>query len=326
MTTFIIRRSLIAAITLVCITFVVYALIRKMPGTPLTVAMGEMDPSRRLNPEDQARLRRLYGLDDPWVVGYSKWLVNVGRLDLGRSFQHKQPVLWLIRDRVGPTLLLSVTSLVLAYLISIPIGLYSTVRNGHADERALSTFLYMLYSFPAFVAALLLQIVFAVWLEWLPLFGMVSDNYESLSFAGKCWDLFRHSILPVTCYTYGGLAYDSRFIRANMLEVMKQDYIRTAQAKGVGTVGVVWRHAFRNTLIQLVTLIGLTLPALLSGSVILEQIFAWPGMGRLFFESISARDYPVVMGLTLVFSVLTLAGTLLADILYAVVDPRVSYS
>jgi peptide/nickel transport system permease protein len=199
------------------------------------------------------------------------------------------------------------------------------VHAGTVRERTVSTLLYMLYSLPAFVAALFLQLLLAVKLEWLPLFGMTSDNFDSLSLWGKTWDLFKHSFMPILCFTYGGLAYDSRFIRANMQEVIRQDYIRTARAKGVPPWRVIWHHAFRNTLIPFVTLIGLTLPHLLSGAVILEQIFTWPGMGRLYFESIARRDYDTIMGLTLMFSVLTLMGQLLADLLYAVVDPRVSY-
>ena len=173
----------------------------------------------------------------------------------------------------------------------------------------MSTILYMLYSLPAFVAALYLQLLFYSKLGWLPLFGMTSDQYATLSAGGKMWDIFRHALLPIVCFTYGSLAYYSRFIRANMQEVIRQDYIRTAKAKGVPPDRVLWHHAFRNTLIPLVTLIGLTLPQLLSGAVILEQIFAWPGIGQLFFESISQRDYDTLMGLTLMFSVMTLLGS-----------------
>jgi peptide/nickel transport system permease protein len=147
-----------------------------------------------------------------------------------------------------------------------------------------------------------------------------------MSLWGRTWDVFLHALMPVICFTYGSLAYYSRFIKANMQEVIRQDYIRTARAKGVPPGRVILQHAFRNTLIPLVTLLGLTLPTLLSGAVILERIFAWPGMGNLFFEAISERDYPTIMGLTLMFSLLTLAGQLLADILYAVVDPRISYN
>ena len=181
-------------------------------------------------------------------------------------------------------------------------------------------------AYPAFVAALYLQLLFYVKLGWLPLYGMTSDNYETLSTTGKMFDILQHATLPVICFTYGSLAFYSRFIRANMQEVLRQDYIRTARAKGVAPRSIIWNHAFRNTLIPFVTLLGLSLPGLLSGAVILEQIFSWPGMGRLYFESIVQRDYNVIMGLTLMFSVLTLAGQLLADILYAVVDPRVTYN
>jgi peptide/nickel transport system permease protein len=327
MATYLLRRLLLGLLTLVAITFIVYGLARNMPGTPLTVQLGESDPSRKLNPEDQERMKRIYGLDRPWHEGYLRWLGNVARGDLGRSFSRKQPVTSLIGERIGPTFLLSGTALVLTWLLGVPLGLYASARSGMADERATSLLLYILYSFPTFVAALFLQIVFAVWLRgtaWeLPLFGM-SDLPADAGFAARAIDIARHAILPVTCQTYVSLAYDSRFIKANMEEAVRQDYIRTARAKGAGPGRVLFRHAFRNTLIPLVTLLGLSLPGLIGGSVIIEQIFTLPGMGRLFFESIRERDYPTIMGLTLMFSVLTLIGQLLADLLYCLVDPRVS--
>jgi peptide/nickel transport system permease protein len=327
MATYLLRRLLLGLLTLVAITFIVYGLARNMPGTPLTVQLGESDPSRKLNPEDQERMKRIYGLDRPWHEGYLRWLGNVARGDLGRSFSRKQPVTSLIGERIGPTFLLSGTALVLTWLLGVPLGLYASARSGMADERATSLLLYILYSFPTFVAALFLQIVFAVWLRgtaWeLPLFGM-SDLPADAGFAARAIDIARHAILPVTCQTYVSLAYDSRFIKANMEEVLRQDYIRTARAKGAGPGRVLFRHAFRNTLIPLVTLLGLSLPSLIGGSIIIEQIFTWPGMGRLFFESIRERDYPTIMGLTLMFSVLALLGQLLADLLYGLVDPRVS--
>jgi peptide/nickel transport system permease protein len=327
---YLLRRSLLGFVTLILITFVVFGLIRAMPGDPLTVQLAEVDPSRSIREEDYERMKQAYGLDKPWYMAYVQWAGNLVQGDLGRSISRKQPVLTLIGQRVGPTMLLSVTSLGLAYVLSVPLGLLFSVRNGKPDERTLSTLLYMLYSLPSFVAALLLLSLFAVKLEgtpWeLPLFGMVSENHAELSTAGKVADIMQHMILPVICYTYGSLAYFSRFVKANMAEVVRQDYIRTARAKGVHPVNVVLHHAFRNTLIPFVTLLGLSLPALLSGSVILEQIFTWPGMGRLFFEAITERDYPTIMGLTLMFSFLVLLGQLLADVLYAVVDPRVTYS
>jgi peptide/nickel transport system permease protein len=288
--------------------------------------MGE-DPSRKINAEDVKRLERIYGLDKPWYLGYAQWLGNLARGDLGRSITRKQPVTTLIGERIGPTFLVSGTALVLIWLMAIPLGLYASARSGRPDERATSLLLYVLYSFPTFVAALFLQIIFAVKLKgtpWeLPLFGM-TDLPPDAPLLARIADVARHAILPVTCQTYVSLAYDSRFIRANMEEAVRQDYVRTARAKGAGPWRVLFRHAFRNTLIPLVTLLGLSLPALVGGSVIIEQIFTWPGMGRLFFESIRERDYPTIMGLTLMFSVLTLLGQLLADLLYCLVDPRVS--
>lgn len=323
---YIVRRVGLGLLTLILITFLVYALIRLMPGSPLTVDPSNLNPGRQPSPQQIEIRKKLYGLDKPWYVQYFVWLKNVVRLDLGSSIpQNNKPVTQLIRERVPATLMLTLTSLVLSYLLSVPIGLWTTVRAGTLRERSVSTFMYMLYSLPSFVAALYLQLLFFSKLGWLPLYGMTSDNYSELTAAGKAWDILKHSILPITCFTYGSLAYYSRFVQANMEEVVRQDYIRTARAKGVSPGRVIWHHAFRNTLIPFVTLLGLTLPSLLGGSVILEQIFGWPGMGKLYFEAIGQRDYETVMGLTLMFSVLTLAGQLLADLLYAVVDPRVTY-
>lgn len=323
---YIVRRVALGLLTLLLISFLVYALIRHIPGTPLTSDPAMMNPGKIPSKVDIQRWEKLYGLDKPWYQAYFIWLGNVVRLDFGRSIpQNNKPVVQLIAERAPATLMLSVTSLVISYLLSVPIGLWTTVRSGTFRERAVSTALYMLYSLPSFVAALYLQLLFFSKLGWLPLFGMYSDNYESLSAAGKVWDVLKHSILPIVCFTYGSLAYYSRFVQANMEEVIRQDYIRTARAKGVSPGRVIWHHAFRNTLIPFVTLLGLTLPSLLGGAVILEQIFGWPGMGRLYFEAIGQRDYDTIMGLTLMFSVLTLAGQLLADVLYAVVDPRVTY-
>lgn len=323
MLSYLMRRIGIGVITLLLITFVIYGLIRNIPGTPLTVNTMELDPSKQMSEERIEQLKAVYGLDKPWYVAYRLWLGNVLRGDLGTSFSHHKPVLTLILERLGPTLLLTGPSLLLAYVLSIPMGIYSAARANRFDERLMSTVLYMLYSFPSFVAALFLQLWLAVQLEWYPLFQMKSAYYDDLTTYGKVMDIAWHSVLPITCFTYGSLAYYSRFVRANLQEVLRQDYIRTARAKGLGPVRVYWHHAFRNTLIPLVTLIGLTLPSLLSGSVIIEQIFSWPGMGMQFFSAIRERDYPTIMGLTLMFSVITLASQLIADVLYALVDPRV---
>ena len=326
---YLIRRVLLGLLTLLLITMVIYTLIRLMPGNPLATDAAMMNPENMPSEEDIQRMRAAYGLDKSIPEAYLHWLTNVVQGDFGSSFSEKKPVLEVIGSRVTNTLLLTVPSLILAYLLAIPIGLFSTWRSGKIDERLVGVGLYMLYAIPSFIAALFLQLLFAVKLESsafeLPLMGIQSDEYETFTSTQKVWDLLKHMILPVISFTYVSLAYYSRFIKANMEEVVRQDYIRTAKAKGLGPLRIMIHHAFRNTLIPFVTLLGLSLPALLGGAIILEQIFNWPGMGQLYFRSILTRDYPVIMGLTFALSVLTLLGQLLADILYAFVDPRISY-
>jgi peptide/nickel transport system permease protein len=324
---YLLRRGLIALATLTLITFVVYGLIRSMPGDPAGLQVSLEDAQFASPSETFLRgMRRQMGLDRPWPIGYLEWLGGLVRGDLGRSLTEQSPVTSVIGPRIGPTLLLSGTSLFLAWMLSIPLGIYSAARSGSAGERALSVLLYLLYSLPSFVAALYLLVFLSVNVRIFPLSGLHAPDevWAALSPGGKAWDLFLHLALPVTCLTYGSLAYYVRFIRSNLREVLRQDYIRTARAKGIGETAVLVRHGFRNSLIPLVTLLGLTAPALLGGSVILERIFGWPGMGNLLFSKVGERDYPVIMGVTLLFSFLVLAGNLLADVLYALVDPRVS--
>lgn len=323
------RRLLLAVFTLFVVTLLVYFLVRSMPGDPSLVLMQQVAQDRNVSQEQQEQFREYFGLNDPWHIAYAKWLKKlVFEGDLGYSFWQKSSVTDAIGRRLGPTLTLSITSLLLTYLFSIPIGLYATARANQPDERAISIFLYMLYSMPSFVAAVLLQMLFAIRLQGtafeLPLYGSQSADHDQMSLWGQLVDSARHCILPVVCFTYASLAYNSRFIRANMQEVIRQDYIRTARAKGVSRTRVMLHHAFRNTLIPLVTQLGLVLPSLVGGSIILETIFSWPGIGKLFIEALSQRDYQILMGLLLMFSVLTLLAQLLADVLYALVDPRVT--
>ena len=267
MLTYIVRRLLIGGLTLLLISLLIYWLIRHMPGTPLTMDVSVQSADKRISDAELKRLNRIYGLDQPWYIAYFRWLDNLSYGDLGRSFAQKKPVADVIGERIFPTLLLSATSLLLTYLLSVPLGIWSTAKRGSLAERSVSTLLYMLYSLPSFVAALLLLIVFYKNLEGTVLQlkpGMKSDNYEQLSDFGKILDIAKHMLLPVLCFTYGSLAYFSRFVKSNMEEVIRQDYIRTAKAKGVGPVRVLVHHAFRNTLIPFVTLVGLTLPSILA--------------------------------------------------------------
>jgi len=214
MAAYLVRRLLIGLLTLWLITFVVFGLIRHMPGTPLQLEGESLD--QKIDPADIERMRKNYGLDLPWHKAYVVWLGNVVRLDLGRSFSQRQPVLKLIGERVGPTLLISLSSLVLTYLLSIPLGLYCSAKSGQPSERAIGTLLYMLYSLPAFVAALLLLMLLLYRLDWFPLRGMKSDNYNQLSDWQQFKDVAWHAVLPIVCATYGSLAYYTRFVRANL--------------------------------------------------------------------------------------------------------------
>ncbi len=245
--------------------------------------------------------------------------------DLGRSFHDGLPVATKIGNAFWPTVTVAGISIFVAFLISVPIGIYSAARQNGPFDKIVSTTLYMLYSIPSYVMGMILILVLGVWLELLPFRGMRSDSFHLLSPLGQLWDYARHYVMITFCFTFGSLAYYSRFVRQNLLEVIRQDYIRTARAKGLGETKVVLKHAFVNSLIPFITLLGLTFPAILSGSVILETMFNWPGIGRLYFESVLQRDYPTLMALNFITAAMVLGGTLLADLAYGLVDPRVSY-
>ena len=321
------RRLALGVLTLLLISFVVYGLIRAMPGDAADYARSGPDEEHgiQVSRERYEEMQRAFGLDRHWTGAYLEWAGKFIRGDLGRSLHKHVPVSGMIAERLPATILLSGVSIALAFVVSIALGLYSAKREGRADERALSTLLYLGYSFPSYVAAVLGVLLFGVTLGILPLSGMRSPDHEELSAAGKIWDIARHMVLPVSCYALGYIAYYTRFLRVSLVSAMRSDFVRAARAKGLSENAVLVKHGLRNSLVPLVTLLGLSLPALVGGSVILEQIFAWPGMGKLFFEGTNTRDYPLIMGLTMMFSALILAGSLLADILYAFVDPRIRY-
>jgi peptide/nickel transport system permease protein len=318
------RRLLYLVPTLIGITIVTFAVINLAPGDPVAlINRGEMDA--RVSPQAYQNMLHLYGLDDPIHVRYLVWVKRLATLDFGNSFLDHRPVIQKIGERLPATIILNTTSLLLALLLSVPLGLWAAVRQNSAFDKVGGTTLYLLYSLPEFWVALLLIMLFGVKMRLLPFHGMESMDAHQLGFFAYGWDRFLHMILPVTCLTYGSLAYLSRFVRGSSLEVIRQDYIRTARAKGLSEREIVYRHIFRNTMIPVLTLLGLMLPTLISGSIILESIFSWPGVGELFFTSVRARDYPVVMGLSFITAVLVLLSTLLADLLYAWADPRVTY-
>jgi peptide/nickel transport system permease protein len=248
-------------------------------------------------------------------------------LDLGVSFSPDgRPVSAKILERLPITVFLNVLSMVLIFLIAIPIGVLSAVRQGSVFDRVMSVVVFVGFAIPTFWLALLLMILFGLHLDWLPISGIRSLNYEYLPPAAAFWDFLQHLILPVSIAAFGGLAGLSRYMRSNMLEVIRQDYITTARAKGLPERIVIYKHALRNAMLPVITLLGLSVPGLIGGSVIFETIFSIPGMGQLFYMAVMARDYPVVMGILVIGAVLTLIGNLLADVSYALADPRIRIS
>ena len=271
-----------------------------------------------------------YGTLDRLVMIVSKsqypmWLGNALTLDFGESYHDKRDVFDKILERIPATFQLNFFAILIGFVVAIPLGILAAVRQGGYFDKISGFLLYILYSLPNFWIALLLMFLFSVKLGWLPLTGIKSFGSEEMNVAGQLWDRALHLVLPVICMMYGVLAYDSRFTRGSLLEIIRQDYIRTARAKGLSEMKVIGKHALRNALIPLITLFTFILPLLISGSVIIEMIFSWPGTGLLLFQSILTRDYNVVMGITFLSAVLILLSMLIADILYAVVDPRVSY-
>jgi peptide/nickel transport system permease protein len=320
---FLVRRIALAIPTLFGIVVVVFLLMHLAPGSPAS-AIGGAESGRRVSAAARAEMRRLYGLDRPLPERFVQWLGRVARFDLGESFVDRRPVSERIREALPATLALNGLALLLTLALAIPIGVAAGGRPEGPFDRTSAVMLFALYSTPVFWAALLLQTLLSVKLGWLPLYGVSSDAAPE-GLAGLT-DRLAHLALPVTCLTYGSLAFVARLVRSGVAEARSQDFVTAALARGLSRRQALWRHAFRNALLPVVTLLGLLLPGLLSGSVIVERIFAWPGLGRLYFDSILSRDYPVVLGLSLIGGVVTLAATLVADIAAAFVDPRLRES
>jgi len=318
---YILRRLLLSVPLLVGISLLSFLMMHMAPGGPIGSAM-DMNP--KATAESRARLQAYYGLDQPLHVQYGRWLARMATLDFGDSFSPDgRPVSEKIRERIPITLTINVLSMALIFLVAVPVGVYSAVRKGSLFDRISTVTVFTGFAIPTFWLALLLQILFGVKLGWLPISGISSLDYDSLGAAGKIADRARHLLLPVLLAAFGGLAGMSRYMRSNMLEVIRQDYVATARAKGLAEGTVVFRHAMRNALLPVITILGLSVPDLLGGSVIFETIFAIPGMGQLFYQGVMSRDYPLIMGILTIGAFLTLLGNLLADVGYALADPRI---
>ena len=302
------------------ITVIIFIVIHLAPGDP---ASSQTDMNLKAKASARENLRKIYGLDRPLHVQYWEWLKQVSSLDFGKSFVDGRKVKDKILERVPVTLGINILSIALILMISVPLGVLSAVRQYSLFDRVTTVFVFVGYSIPSFWLALLLMILFGFYMSVLPISGIRSVGIEDTEILSRIWDTAKHLVLPVTISAFTGLAAMSRYSRSSMLEVVRQDYIRTARAKGLSEATVIVKHALRNALMPIVTLLGLMVPALIGGSVIFETIFAIPGMGKLFFESAEARDYPTIMGVLFVGALLTLIGNLLADITYALVDPRI---
>jgi peptide/nickel transport system permease protein len=316
------RRLVLALPLLVGITFVSFLVIHLAPGDPAEMQLGE------LNPETSAQVRQmlveLYGLDKPLPVQYWNWLTRIGRLDFGRSFMPDgRPVLEKIGERLPVTLLLNLVEMIIILAVAVPIGVLSATRQYSPFDKVTTVFVFVGFATPDFWLALMLMILFGVQLDWLPISGLRDVNWELLSFWPQQWDFLKHLILPIAVATFGGLAGFSRYMRQSMLEVVRQDYIQSARAKGLAERVVIGKHALRNAMLPIVTILGLSLPGLIGGSVIVESVFAIPGMGQLMVQSVFQRDYPVIMGNLVIVSGLTLLANLVADLSYGLVDPRI---
>ena len=321
MITYILKRLLNMIPLFFGITIISFLVIHLAPGSPVTI---QTDLNPKMTAEARERLRKFYGLDKPLPVQYYNWIKHLVTFDLGRSFSSdNRPVIDKIKERLPITIFINILSIILIFIVAIPLGIFSAVYQNSFFDRSTTVFVFIGFAIPTFWLALLLMIFFGIYLGWLPISGLKSINYDYLSFLDQLKDRAAHLLMPVLISAFGGLAGLSRYSRSNMLEIIRQDYITTARAKGLSESQVIYKHALRNALLPVVTILGLSVPGLIGGSVIFETIYAIPGMGQLFYGAVMMRDYPVIMGELVIGGILTMVGNLLADISYALVDPRI---
>lgn len=324
---YLVKRILLIIPTLIGITLITYMMIRLAPGDYTTIRAG-LDGGLKEGAVGQEYIkqeRKLYGLDKPIIIGYGEWVWKFIRLDMGTARKDGRPVAEHIAEALPITLILNLISIAIIYIVSIPLGIVAAVNRDNAVDRGMSLVLFILYSLPTFWIGLILLMIFSggEYLDLFPLGGWISHWAEEKGLLLRVGNIAWHLVLPVVTLTYSGFAFLSRYSRANMLEVLNQQYITTARAKGLSEGKVVFVHAFRNSLVPLVTLMATLLPGLLGGSVIVESIFSIPGMGLLAFNAILSRDIPIIMAIASISALLTLAGILISDFMYALVDPRI---
>ena len=319
MATYVLRRLIQAIPILIGISVVSFAIIHLAPGDPT-----DRFRSGRVSPETIANLIRLYGLDKPLVEQFTSWFTAFWQFwkpeAWGFSFVDGRPVTEKIAEKVPTTMLLMGTSLLVTVIVAVPLGVLAAVKQYSWADKIITTLATIGYALPSFVLGVLLLFIFSIRLNMFPSFGM-----QSLGQEGNLADIAWHMFLPVSSLAIQQIAGWSRYMRASMLEVLQQDYVRTARAKGLSGSRVIFKHALRNALIPVITLLGLTLPSLLAGAAITESIFSWPGLGYMAVQSVQTNDYPVVLATVMIGGVMVILGNLLADILYGLVDPRIKY-
>lgn len=316
MTRYLIRRALQSLALLLLISMSGFALYHLAPNSPFS------EPENlEASDEDARALAEKWGLTDPLPVQYARWLAALLRGDFGRSYFTREPVIQMIGDRLPATVTLAGTSLILGFLIGIPLGIYAGLHRGSLVDRAILTLTVGINAIPDWYLGLLLLLFFGSFLGWLPLGGMATINAPF-----DIWDRLKHLILPAMVLATGAWLGLSRFLRSETIEVLNQDYVRTARSKGLSEGIVLYKHVLRNSMIPVITSLSGLLAGLVSGAVLIENTFSWPGMGRLALEAAFKRDFPVMLALLMILSTLLLIGTLLADVLYAIVDPRIRFS
>jgi peptide/nickel transport system permease protein len=309
-----IRRLLQTAVLLLVVSLIVFALVTGAPGGPAILL------DRNMGADEIARMRAILGLDEPLPVQYVRWLEQVLRGNLGVSYQAGVPVLEIIGQMLPNTLLLSAAALALSLVVAIPAGLISAARPYSPADHAVTFLALFGISVPTFWLGLMLIVVFSIGLGWLPPGGM-----QTIGAPGSVLDVARHLVLPAIVLGSANMALFARYTRSSTMSVLRQDYVRTARSKGLPERAVLYRHALRNALLTIVTVVGLQLPRLVGGAAITETVFAWPGMGSLAVRAAFERDYPMIMGITLVISAVVAASSLLVDVLYVYIDPRIRY-
>lgn len=338
MGTYFLRRFLLIFPTFFGITILVFTITRLVPGGPIekmiveaqqaegkTSRASSVNMANPLSEDQLAQLREYYGFDKPVFASYFHWLKAVLQLDLGSSTRYAEPVWEIIKKRLPVSSFYGILTMLLTYSICIPLGITKAVRHGSIIDNVTSIIVFIGYALPSMIVAIILLVVFASRLEWFPLGGFVSDGFDSLSFFGKIGDLARHAALPLGAYMMGSFAFMSMLMKNSLLDNLAADYVRTAMAKGHEFRTAVFKHALQNSLVPIATTFGNNISVILAGSFLIERVFNIDGFGLLGYESVVERDYPVVMGILVLSSVLQLVGNILSDLCVAFVDPRVQF-